>query len=357
MWLTSGPRRLIWWAVPFLVGALMWVGVRGSSRYEAPTFGGPEPYETHRGAVEILQRGTTDMTFHATGYAYFVAASYLLLPDEPSSAIWVQIGLLPLLAFAIAVIAKAVAGELAGRVAWIVAGLYYPFGYYAGTFSSTFLAFAGVTFAVAVAMPLFEAPSWRRSLAAGFFLGVATCARPNIALTGVVLAVCLWVATRSFKDAAVRTAPVAAVSLLMLVLMSVLNPPEPGQLVRGSQAMNRSLLEGTYQFEERWWDWEALNDPQVWARFRENVARLEKESGQPLESPATQQLAKRDALARIKADPMNTVKKILISTVRIWIFVPSHLKSMPVKVAVAVSEAVLLGLAMVGLLQVRRTGR
>ncbi|MBX7100003.1 MAG: glycosyltransferase family 39 protein [Myxococcaceae bacterium] len=353
---TSGAWRWFWCLLPLILAMGALFLYRGTGRYSPPDFGGPEPIENHRAALEILDHGTTDMTFHATGYAYLVALVYAVAPHLPLSMLIVQCLLLPLIVLAISRIARGLGGEDAGRWGLIVGGLYYPFAYYAMTFSTIVPASLASTGLVAVALPLLERTSWKRSLAVGLLLGVAACCRPNLAFLGVVLAASVLAASRSLVATLVRTAPVAAVSLGMLTAMAVANPPEPGQFTRGSQGMNRSLLDATYQFEDRWFDWERVGDPQANAKANEHWARLEAESGKPMTDPATQLLARRDAFARMKANPMGVVKKGLISSVRIWILMPSDSQYTVLKFGIALSELAFLLVALFGMRASRRAG-
>lgn len=346
---TTGRWRWFWRLLPVLETVALLVLYRGAHRYAAPDFGGPEPFENHRAAMEILDHGTTAMTFHATGYSYLVALAYLLLPRTPNSMLMVQGVMLVPTVWAIEQLALKFGGERVRQISLVLAGLYYPFAYYAATFTSVFPAAVFATLACAFVLPLLEKWDLKYALACGASLGVAVCCRPNLGGLGVVFVIAIFLASRSVTQTLLRAAPIGVLSLLFLATMTFFNPPEPGQFVRGSQAMNRSLLEGTYQFEDRWWDWEALNDPKVIAPFWDHAHRLEAESGKPLEDPATQLLARRDAWARMKANPAGVVKKAAISSVRLWIFMPSHSKSMAVKVLITVQEALLLLLALFGL--------
>jgi hypothetical protein len=199
----------------------------------------------------------------------------------------------------------------------------------------------------------------------GLALGLVACLRPNFSVLGIVFVLVLWRATKSFREAFVRSAPIAIVSAGMLTLMTVINPPEPGQIVRGSQAAAKSLLEGTYQYSYDWWTWDwdrqsddlrttGFDNPAVRDYF-EHLQRIEAATGKPTTDPATQAAIRREAWSRIIGLPANTLKKVLISTVRIWIFIPTHLSSMAAKVLIAAQEFVLLVLAMFGLALMNRS--
>jgi hypothetical protein len=340
---------------------------KGPSHYRPPSYGGPEPQMTHEAALEIVQTGRTAMTYHPTGYSYLVAVVYLLLPEAwrvPIAVLIVQIASLPLVAWCVGRIAAQFGDqrlELWGN--W-TAALYYPLGYYAATFNNSFATLVFASLAVVGVLPLLGPNrSLGRSLLSGLALGAVACLRPNFGLLGIVFVLALWRATRSFREAIIRSAPIAAVSLGMLVLMTAINPPEPGQLVRGSQAAAKSLLEGTYQYSYDWWSWDwdrqpddmrtsGFDNPAVRDYF-EHLQKIEVETGKPATDPVTQAAIRREAWSRIIGMPANTLKKVLVSTVRIWIFVPTHLSSMAVKVLIAVQEFLLLGFALAGLVLMR----
>jgi hypothetical protein len=348
--------RFVWLALPVIGCFVVVVFVRGLGRYGYPDWGGDEPAANHYAALEILSTGRTTMMLHATGYSYLVALVYAFLPNVPLSVLAIQGLLLPAVVIATVRIAEKFGGDLAGRCALIVSGTYYAFPYYAAVFTGVFPPYLAVTGSIAVALPLLEKSAPRRAAIAGILLGVAVCCRPNMALVGVVLFASIWWATRSVKTAFVRVLPVGAISLGMLVLMTLVNPPEPGQFVRGSYPMNRSILEGTYQFQDRWWDWEPFGDEKVMAKFWVHEKRLEAESGHPMEHPDTQRLMRRDGLQRIRDYPLNSLKKAVISSVRIWILIPTQFDRLLYEVPFALLEGVLLALAIGGIVITRRRG-
>ncbi len=359
--LGSEPRvdKALWLlacATPVVTGILMLLLVRGAGRYSPPDFGGPEPKATHEAALEILERGRTEMVFHPTGYAYLVAPVYLVLPRVPSSVLWVQILLLPSMVWSVARLAG-LAGDGARRAALILMALYYPLGYYAASFSSVYPAMIFLSLALAWFLPSDGRDHVAiRAMASGAALGIATCLRPNLGLVGLVLVLASWITTRDLRRTAWRILPVAAVSLGLVVVMTWANPPEPGQLTRGSQAFHRSVLQGSYQFADKWWDWdwyESDGDPGFVA-YREHIARIEAETGRPFTAPESQPVVAREAWRRISDHPWLALKKAAISAVRIWILIPTHLSSLPIKVIIALQEFVLLASAVGGALVLRR---
>jgi len=335
---------------------LLMLAVQKGGLYRPPNYGGFEPKFTQDAAVEIVHTGRTTMTYHPTGYSYLVALVYLLLPPLPLSMQFAQIASLPLVVWGVGRIAGSFGGAGCRNWGEWCAGLYYPFGYCATTFNSVYATFLFATLAIAALLPLLglgeqAKRSLGRSLLVGFLLGIVACVRPNYSLLGVIFAVALWRSTRSLWEAVVRSVPIAAVSLGLLLAMTALNPPEPGQFVRGSQAMNGSLLKGTYEYTHTWWDWDwswARSDP-GYQDYRSHLDRIEAETGKPYTDPASQAVVAREAWKRILGLPGNTLKKMLISTVRVWILIPTQLHSMPVKVAIALQEFLLLGLALAGL--------
>ncbi len=353
-----------------MLGCVMLFATKGVSHYspdkKGTPYGGYEPGLNHYAAVEILQTGRTTMTYHPTGYAYLSGSLVVsaLLPHLPLSMLAVQIASLPLAVWGVGRIARQFGGSNCRAWGEWGAGLYYPFGYCAATFSNVYMTFLFATLSFAAFLPLLggdetanrsegRAPgrSLGRSLLVGLLLGLAACLRPNFGLFGVVFALALWRSTRSLWEAIIRSLPIAAVSLALLLTMTALNPPEPGQFARGSQAMNRSLLEATYQYSHQWWDWtwyEDESDP-GFHDYLDHIHRIEAETGKPKTDPASQAAIGREAWKRILGMPGNTLKKILISSVRIWILIPTQLNSMPVEVAIAVQEFVLLGLTLAGL--------
>ena len=212
----------------------------------------------------------------------------------------------------------------------------------------------------------------RRSLWVGLAVGAVACLRPIFAFIGVVFVLALWRATHSLREAVVRSAPIAVVSLAMLATMTAVNPPEPNQFVRGSQGMNCSMLAGTFQYTHTWWDWNwdlTLDDPGDQDYWVDRNRIIEEQTGKPLVktddpeevaaamTPATQLAIRREAWSRIIGLPGNTLKKVLISTVRAWILIPTQLSSMAAKMLIAAQEFLLLGLALCGLwLMNRRPG-
>lgn len=340
-----------------LVGLLMLFAVRGLHRYSPPGFGGPEPKANHEAALEILERGRTEMTFHPTGYAYFTAVVYGVLPQVPLSVLLGQILLLPVLVMSVGRIAETVRTG-SGVIARVLTALYYPLGYYAASYSAVYPAMVATTAAVALFIPhLTGRDSTWRTIGAGACLGLATCLRPNLGAIGIVMAVASLVATRNVKRTVPHVSLVALVSSTPVIGMTWLNPPERGQFMRGSQALNRSLLQGTYQYADRWWDWDWYEDPRDSGHqaYMEHIARIERKTGRPFADPASQLVVRREALQRMKENPALSLKKAIISTVRVWILVPTHLTSMWPKVLIASQEVLLLGLSLVaGVLVLRR---
>ena len=359
------PRNAWLPAAPFVLSVVAGCGMlfitHNWKHYAPPGYGGFEPGETQRGAIEIRQRGRTDMDFHTPGYPYLVALVYLLLPRVPVSMLAVQIACLPLVVWSVGRISRDFAGpslEPWGRWA---ACLYYPLAYYAVTFNSIFVTFLFVNLCLVFLAPLLRGPrSFWRSALVGLGLGVVVCFRPNFAVLGIAFALAIWKETRNLWEAVIRALPIAAVSAGMLVAINAANPPPPGQFLRGSQGVNRQMLEGTYQYADQWWDWEWFEDSTSPGskKFYDHLRRIEQETGSTIigenektfvTSPAAQAALRRDALKRMTDYPWNTVKKLLISTVRTWIFVPTHLSSMPVKIAITVEEFFVLALALYGL--------
>ncbi len=346
-------RRAAPYAVSVAIGVVMLVWVRGTNTYsEAKHFGGMEPELTHRAALEIVATGRTSMTYHPTGYSYLVALVYLFLPRVPLSVLWVQIASLPLVVWCVGQITGFFGGPRLTRWGVWAAAVYYPLGYDAAVFTSIYPALVFTMLALVALLPaLGPQSSWRMSVLAGAALGVVACTRPNFAFLGVVFVLAIWRATGSLRKALVRSAPIAAVSLGLLGLMTVLNPPEPGEFTRGSETMSRGLLEGTYEYLYRWWDWDWMESPKdrAFREYNEQLRRIEQETGKSFIDPVSQPVVRREAWRRIRENPAGALKKALISTVRVWINIPTHLQSMLIKVACAVQEFILLGFALAGL--------
>ena len=353
----SLPRIGVWadmvaYLLPLALATVFLISYRGVDHYAPPSFGGSEPAETQRGAIQILRTGTTDMTFHVTGYAYFCALVYLFLPNVPLSVLVVQIAMLPVVVWCVGRVAAELGGPSLGRWGRLVAGAYYPFAYYALAFSSIYPAFVFLTLMVVWALPLHRgARSWARAAAVGAALGAVVCHRPNFALVGPFLVGSLWSATRSLREAVLRSFPVAAISLGMLAGMTAANPPDPGDLLRGSKGFGSSFLQGSFQYAYRWWDWEWIEDAsdRGTSEYYALVKRLEQEAGERYPHPAVNLLMRREAWKRVVGQPLNSLKKAAISSVRLWIFIPTHLSSMTPKVMIAAQEFVVLCLAAGGL--------
>lgn len=333
---------------------------RGFDHYAPPECGGPEPRDNHESALEILASGTTTRTFHATGYAYATAAVYSVLPRQPLSVLVVQILALPLVVLAVGRLGRELAGPPGECVALVGGAAYYPFGYYAAGYTSVFPAFVALAVATPLALLLHgDRRKLRLGAVVGVLLGIAVCHRPNFAIVGLFLVASLWSATGSLREGLVRSLPVGLISAGMLAGMTALNPPEPGEFLRGSQALNRGLLQGTYQYAFRWWDWEFMEggDDAGNAAYYAHLRRIEDEAGEEYPHPAVQALLRRDAVARLVTEPWNTAKKVLVSSVRIWIFIPTHLESRAIKYAIAAQEFGLLALTVIGLVVAGRRTR
>jgi hypothetical protein len=346
----------------------MLIATKGTSHYRPPNFGGFEPALTQQAALDIVHTGRTDMTYHPTGYSYLVALVYLLLPSDglrlPLAMLIVQIAFLPVVVWCVGRMAAHFGGQSVEPWGRWLAALYYPFGYYASAFNNSYatLVFASLSI-VGVLRLLGTSRSIGQSALVGVALGIVACLRPNFCALGIVFVLTVWRATGSIREAILRTLPIAGVSIGLLALMTAINPPEPGQLFRGSQGAARSMLEGTYQYSYNWWSWDwdhqpddlrttDFDNPAV-RDFFEHLKRIEAETGKPATDPAAQGVIRREAWGRVFGLPGNTLKKILVSTVRIWIFIPTHLGSLAPKVAVAVQELVLLGLALTGAVVMR----
>ncbi len=358
---------------PFLgivvVGIAMFFFTRGTHHYRPPNYGGFEPRQTQIAAMEILASGTTEMEFHATGYSYLVALVYLFLPPLPLSVLAIQIAALPLVVWSVGRMARSMGGaEIEEWGRW-AACLYYPFGYYATAFSSIFFAFVFLSLSIAWLLPLVDSRrSVWRSVVVGTALGVVVCLRPNFALFGVVFLLSIWQGTRNFWEAIIRSLPIAAVSVGMLVAMTWFNPPPPGDLVRGVHAVSRGLLQGTYQYADTWWDWEWFgdnpDDPQ-WQLFITQLHRIQAETGKTIflsdgqiwaRDKEAQVALKKAAFERIADHPAMYLKKVAISSVRGWITIPTQLSSWWIKVPVAIQEFLVLGLAIAGFIVAKLRG-
>lgn len=361
----AGLPRAHWMLRVFVVVFPLVLGMaflhwRGLTHYDPPDCGGAEPRDNHQSAMEVLAKGTTTRTFHATGYAYFIAVVYSVLPRRPLSVQVVQILLLPGVVFAVGRLARELAGARAERLALIGTAIYYPFAYYAAAYSTMIPAFLAMSLAAPMALDLHgEKRSLGRGLVVGILLGIAVCHRPNLAIVGLFLVVSLWSATGRLREALLRALPVGVVSAGLLAGMTALNPPEPGELLRGSQGLNRGLLQGTYQYAARWWDWEWIEDEHDAGNtaYYAHLRRIENEVGENYPHPAVQALLRRDAIARIVGEPWNTAKKVLISSVRLWVFIPTHLESRAAKYLIAAQEFVLLGFAVLGFVVTGRRSR
>ncbi len=336
-----------------VLAALVFFYLRGLRLYAPPDFGGFEPAFNHFAGIEITETGVTTMTYHPTGYAYVTGLIYLLLPNVPFSVIAVQVASLPWLVHLVRRLFGALGGPTAARWGLVVAALYYPFAYYSVVYNSTYFSFLFTTWAMVLVTDLLGARrSWGRIVGAGLLLGAVVCMRAHFGVLGLFFFGAIWAARRSFKEALVRAVPMGAVCCGLLLTMVAFNPPEPGQFTRGSHPLSRSLLEATYQYERSWWDWEwTIGEDKA---FLAEVQRIEAITGKPYTDPATQPLVRDVAWERITGKPLNQLKKIAISTVRVWVLVPTHLQSRGIKVVIACQELLLLGLAVAGLVLVRR---
>lgn len=345
--------------LPVLAGLALLFVHKGVGHYSPPDCGGIEPALNHFAALEILRSGRTAMTFHATGYSYFVAFVYLFFPNTPVSVLGVQMALSPIVVLMTGRLVGRLCGAIHEPTGRIAAGLYYPFAYYSVAFSTIVPPLTFVTAFSLVSLRLFdESPPKASSWLGGLFLGLAVCHRPNLAPLGVFLFVGLLVAKRNFVAAVQRTFPVALVSLGLLGIMTYVNPPLGGQLLRGSQGFSRGILQGTYQYAHRWWDWEWIEDPRDPGQqeYERRLKEIETEVGKKYPDPALEKPLRAEAWRRMVTLPCNTARKILISLIRIWIAIPTHSSSMALKVVIAVLEFAVLLAAVLGVFTARTSG-
>ena len=233
------------YCLPVIVGLIMLFFVRSADHYAAPTFGGREPAFNHLAALDILRSGRTDMTFHPTGYAYLTALVYVFLPNAVLSLLLTQIASLALLAELVRRLALEMGGLEAARFGLFAAAFYYPFGYYAATYSNVYPTMFFLTLAIVLLLPLLRGErSWGRACAVGAALGVAVCLRGNFALVGGIFFLAIWFGTRSLLEAIVRTVPIAVVCVGMDQLLSKRVPSSLRRSPPSEKSDTRAWTEG-----------------------------------------------------------------------------------------------------------------
>jgi hypothetical protein len=140
----------------------------------------------------------------------------------------------------------------------------------------------------------------------------------------------------------------------------VANPAREGEHIRGGQGMARSLLMGSYQYAYQWWDWEPFETSTTLRgalEYRDHLERLQKQSGEGLDHPATQRLVIEAGWQRYMSSPALFLKKAFISAVSVWILIPTFFGSALLSIAFAIAEATLLALAIDGYILTARTTR
>ncbi|MCC6132326.1 MAG: hypothetical protein IT186_20580 [Acidobacteria bacterium] len=347
------------WLPAVLIVALGLVAlllVRGRGRYSPPDYGGPEPFENHRAAVEILATGRTTMTFHPPGYAYLVAATYAIAPPVPFSVLVLQVLMLPVLVEVGALAARDLGSNLEQPARWAIAA-YFPFAYFASVFNSIFPTTLAIASAAVLAKRAFDRPTVGRTALAGLLIGVSACLRPNFALAGAGFVIGLWLSRKSLMGFVKGAAVAGVVGGGLFAVVNTVNAPSTDQSLRGGYGLWAGILVGTYQYEYQWWDWDWYYD-ESYRGFREYKAELsgiEHRSGKPVTHPASEPLLREAALRRLRENPGRTFKKMLISLVRIWVLVPTHLQAGTARVFVGVLELAVLGLGVIGLFKLRRS--
>ncbi len=306
----------------------------------------------HAMALEILRTGGTDGAFHPPGYAVFVAAVYGLFGADPGWVRLIQAALLPVPIACAAHVGRALGGR---RVAWVAAAfmaLHPAAARYATNLHADFLCLLGVSLVAAGALPwLLGGRGSKAATAAG--IALALWVRPGWALLGLLLAFG-GVTVSGPKRTVTALAPAAVLAVLALAANLLWFPPEPGAFVRGSHTASASLLLGSWQYEDRLWDWRFLGpgDPN-YDRFRaqeDGIIASIPGKGRP--HPEVK-AAIRDAAWQRYRHPPRLFKKLAITSVRLWVLFPTG-ASPPVQFAFVALDGMIGLLALHGLLGLRR---
>lgn len=127
--------------------------------------------------------------------------------------------------------------------------------------------------------------------------------------------------------------------------------------MRGSFGLWSGLLVATYQYEYQWWDWDWYFDDSYrgYREYTKRVQEIERDTGFPISDPRSEAALQQAAIERVVGEPLNTLKKMLISAVRVWVLVPTQLTSFAPRLIVGLGELLLLGVALYGATGLRRT--
>ncbi len=337
---------------------------RAHGHYVPPGFGGPEPARNHFAAMHILETGVSGLTDYPPGYAYLTALIYVLLPNIPLSVVWFQVVLTGLMVF---LVPSQVARRLEQNgfrrhvlfedIFRLCLFAYYPFTYYAAVYSgivpALFLATQVLLFSADIILARDEA-RMRASLKAGIWMGGLAILRPDFAPIGVLFAVTALIRFRTtLREWFKAVMPIGVVSLLMLVTFTILNLPQNGKILHGDAYIARSLLLGSCQYDERFWDFDfAIDSTHPSMMVCHNfINAMEKKYDADFFEPVVAEELRTKAWSRYRADPLMAAKKVLISIVRIWVLTPTQLKNMAMTAVITLQEIVLLLLAVFGALR------
>lgn len=332
-----------------LLGApFLWFGLLLGGELFAPAAAlGHSEAMYHAMALEILQTGATADAFHPPGYAAFVALIYGLFGAEPGWVRLVQAALLPVPVACAARIGRVLGGRGVALGAAGAMALHPAAARYATNLYSDLLCIVGVSMVAAGLIPVLvgrKGSSW----VAAVGLALALWVRPGWALLGPLLVLAV-LATGGTRLAGRTLWPVALVSGLALAANLAWFPPEPGAPVRGAHTASASLLLGTWQFEDRLWDWDFLEPGEPnYDRFRaqeDEVIASVPGKGRP--HPDVKAAIRSAAWQRYRHPP-RLFKKLGISAVRLWVLFPTG-ASPPVRWAFVLLDVAALLLALVGL--------
>jgi hypothetical protein len=303
--------------------------------------------KNHTMALEILASGGSTDAFHPPGYAAIVAGIYGLFGPEPGWVRVVQAVLLPVPIFCAMRVGRALGG---GGVAWFAAlamALHPAAPQYATNVHSDFLVLVAVSMVAGGALPSLvggRGSPWMAALG----LALAVWVRPAWALLGPLLLLGGF-GVAGWRKSVRTLAPAALLSIVVLMVNLAWFPPEPGAVVRGSHAASASLLLGSWQYEGRWWDWRFVGPGDAnYERFREHEdAIIASVPGKGRPHPDVKAAIRAAAWERYE-DRDRMLKKVAISSVRLWVLFPTG-ASPPIQFAFVALDLLLLLLALRGL--------
>ena len=318
----------------------------------------------HFAALEIIESGTTHLTYHPMGYSYMIAFFYALLPKSWNyylvSISVIQILSLPVLVWCAGRLAEDWGRKELKPWAMMFCALYLPIANYASVPTTVFPPLVLLSVIVVLIQPAFTSGKLglTRLLIIGVLLGAATSIRPQVGLLGPVIGLTLWLVHKKFWLAFRLTLPIGLASLFIFGSMIVANKSKSEALLPGGQGAGYSLLIGSYQFERAWFPWKPAHYPNnpdskpIW----DHVERLEQETGFPRSHPLMAGRMAEAAWQRYR-DPARAFRKIALSILSIHIITPQFNRNVIFKRAVVGLEFILLALALIGGWLVKRRHR